>query len=168
MNRNFQCTLLCLAALAIGGPALADGAGPCGISTNVRADGTVELSNTGNVAKCETPAAAPRPPSGAASDAASAPAKAAPGAGAAAAASAANPPAPPLADARPAPSDQPKDPRETYRDAMLQGAAGTTAANPAVSRRYKMMDKATYQAAVLGGGSPGSQADSAAIPTPAQ
>jgi hypothetical protein len=43
-----------------------------------------------------------------------------------------------------------KDPREQYRDIMLQGTEGTTAENPAVSRRYKMMDRETYRATVLG------------------
>jgi hypothetical protein len=43
-----------------------------------------------------------------------------------------------------------KDPREQYRDNMLQGTEGTTAENPAVSRRYKMMDRETYRATVLG------------------
>jgi hypothetical protein len=47
-------------------------------------------------------------------------------------------------------ADAPKDPREQYRDSMLQGAEGTTAANPSVSRRYKMMDRETYRATVLG------------------
>lgn len=48
----------------------------------------------------------------------------------------------------------PKDPREAYRDKMRQGAnadgSPTTAANPSVSRRYKMMDKETYRREVLG------------------
>jgi hypothetical protein len=33
---------------------------------------------------------------------------------------------------------------------MMQGAPGTTAGNPAVSRRYKMMDRETYRTTVLG------------------
>ena len=51
-----------------------------------------------------------------------------------------------------------KDPREKYRDDMLSGAPDATAANPAVSRRYKMMDKATYQEKVLNGAAPASDA----------
>jgi hypothetical protein len=50
--------------------------------------------------------------------------------------------------------EPPKDPREQYRDAMLQGAEGTTGANPAVSRRYKMMDRETYNATVRDASAP--------------
>ena len=168
MNRNIRKPLLCLAALAVSGSALADGTAPCGISTNVLANGTVELSNTGSVAKCEPPAATPASVPAATP---SAPAKASSSANDAApnntATAAPEPSAPPAADSQAA-SDQAKDPRESYKEAMLQGAPGTTAANPAVSRRYKMMDKATYRATVLSGGSQGSQADSPASSTPAQ
>jgi hypothetical protein len=43
--------------------------------------------------------------------------------------------------------------REQYRDRMLggttAGAAPATTANPAISRRYKMMDKETYRNTVV-------------------
>ena len=39
---------------------------------------------------------------------------------------------------------------EAYRDKMVQGDERTTASNPAVNRRYKMMDRDTYRATVLG------------------
>jgi len=38
----------------------------------------------------------------------------------------------------------PKDPREAYRDQILKQAAEETSATSAVSRRYKKVDKATY------------------------
>ena len=157
MNRKLAVSLMCSAGLLCAATAHAEGADPCAIDTKVRADGTVELSNIGHTTKCEvapaphatTPAAPPAP--------AAAPASASPVAVdtgkesvAAAAADAATTP----------PADQ-KDPRENYREAMLAGAPGTTAANPAVSRRYKMMDKATYQATVLGGSPPGQDAGGA-------
>jgi len=158
MKRQVLHPLLCSAGLLLGGAALAGESAPCGITTNVRADGTVELSNTGSTARCDAPApvpagkpaAAPAGASAAALPADKSPAadaKAAGGAaGQGAAASAGQ-----AADAAPAPADPPKDPRQQYRDAMLEGAPGTTAANPSVSRRYKMMNKDTYQATILGG-----------------
>lgn len=38
----------------------------------------------------------------------------------------------------------PKDPREVYRDQVLKESAETQGATSAVSRRYKKVDKATY------------------------
>lgn len=144
MKRSMLNSLLWAAALTLGGAALADGPGPCGITTTVRADGTVELSNTGTTVRCDAPASGtPGSPSSNATGSTS---------GASAA---------PAADARSAQADPPKDPRQQYRDWMLQGAEGTTAANPSVSRRYKMMDKQTYQATVLGGAPQGPQTGTA-------
>jgi len=151
-------SLLCSAALLFAGAVLAEAPDPCAIETKVRDDGTVELSNIGHTRKCEV-APAPRTPTQAAAPVPAAPP--APPAPAAAlgsvsaerAASSASVDAPPADTASSSQTDQ-KDRRESYRDAMVAGAPGTTAANPAVSRRYKMMDKATYQATVLGGTPP--------------
>jgi hypothetical protein len=173
MKRSLLNSLLIAAGLALGGAALADGTGPCAIATNVRADGTVELSNTGNAAKCDAPPAAPviTPGGTQANTAGSAPAgrldTAVGGAPGNAPAGAPDPSAP-SADAQSARAGQAKDPRESYRDAMLQGLPGTTAANPAVSRRYKMMNKETYQATGLDGGAQGSPAGSQAAAEPSQ
>jgi hypothetical protein len=38
----------------------------------------------------------------------------------------------------------PKDPREAYRDQVMKQASEETGATSAVSRRYKKVDKATY------------------------
>lgn len=46
-------------------------------------------------------------------------------------------------------AEPPKDPREQYRDKMMKDTEGPLSATSAVSRRYKMMDKATYQSTVL-------------------
>lgn len=129
-------------------------ANPCKIDSRLQKNGTVELSNTRNVGKCATPAASP---AGAKSAAAAAPA--------APVAPAAPPPQPvAAAPASPAPKDgtPPKDARERYRDAMVAGAPGTTAANPAVSRRYKMVDKQTYQANMAATPSPAPSTDGSA------
>jgi hypothetical protein len=123
MKRNFRNIFLCSACLILSGAVQADTAGPCGIATDVSADGSVELSNTANTTPCDSPVKA----AGSAADQTA-----------------------PTADAQSAQADPPKDPREAYHDKMLQGVEGTTAANPSVSRRYKMMDKATYQATVPG------------------
>jgi len=161
MNPSIRTPLMCLAAMALSGSALADAAAPCGIATNVLANGTVELSNTGTAVKCEPPAGTPSAPANAA--AVSAPTKVAPSANEAAPDSSATP----VADAQAAQADTSKDPREVYKDAMIQGA-GTPAENPALSRRYKMMDKATYQATVLSGPNSGAPADAPANAAPAQ
>ena len=155
MNRDLLFSLVCSAGLLCAGAARAAGADPCAIDVKVRDDGTVELSNTGNTRKCEV---APAPPTAAEPAAPVAPAATPGSAGqvASAASSASGTVAP--ADAATSPQADVKDPREKYRDDMLSGAPDATAANPAVSRRYKMMDKATYQATVLSGGSQGSNA----------
>jgi len=152
MKRSILNSLLWAAALTFGAAALADGAGPCGITTTVRADGIVELSNTGTTVKCDAPVSVPSSTQGSAPGSPSSNASG----------STSGPSAVPAADAQSAQADPPKDPRQQYRDAMLQGAEGTTAANPSVSRRYKMMNKQTYQATVLGGAPQGSQAGTAA------
>jgi hypothetical protein len=164
MNRSLLHSLLWSAGMTFGATALAQGQGDCGVTSSVRADGSVLLSNTDNVVKCDppgakAPAAAPATPSKSpapVADAPAAPAAAAP----AAAASDAN--------ASSDGTDQAKDPRAQYRDAMLQAAPGTTGANPSVSRRYKMMDKETYQATVLGGVPPAAQTGSTGNSPPSQ
>jgi hypothetical protein len=154
MNKTLRNSLLGLSGLLLSGAALAEGTDPCKIDTNVRKDGTVELSNIEHAKKCEV---APTPRIGTAA-AAPEPAHAvvtAPPRATAVAASASNTStAAPPADTPPATSSDQKDRREVYHDAMLAGESGTTAANPSVSRRYKMMDKATYQAKVLNGAAP--------------
>ena len=154
MKQTLCNTLLGLSGLLLAGAVYAEGADPCGIDTSVRKDGTVELSNIEHAKKCEvtpaprTAAAAPTP----APAATIAPATDAPSTASISPADSTVAAAP--ADPSPAtPGDQ-KDRRETYHDAMLAGEAGTTASNPSVSRRYKMMDKATYQAKVLNGAAP--------------
>jgi hypothetical protein len=158
MKRSILNSLLWAAGLTLAAAAQADGSGPCGIATTVRADGTVELSNTAATARCDTPAStpvsAPATPVGAPVSAPSSPSSRAPS-------SSSDPYAAPAADAQSTQADPPMDPRQQYRDSMLQGAEGTTAANPSVSRRYKMMSKETYQATVLGGAPQGSQAGTA-------
>ena len=44
----------------------------------------------------------------------------------------------------PAAAKPPKDPREAYRDQILKESAETPGANAALSRRYKKVDKGTY------------------------
>jgi hypothetical protein len=66
------------------------------------------------------------------------------------------------AGAEPAAADAPKDPREQYRDKMLQAPEVATPATTNASRRYKMMDLATYRANVLGGTAPAPQGDASA------
>jgi hypothetical protein len=51
-------------------------------------------------------------------------------------------------------ADAPKDLREQYRDKMLKSDQAVAGATSNASRRYKMMDKATYQATVLGNQAP--------------
>ena len=53
-------------------------------------------------------------------------------------------------DSTAAAADGEKDPRELYRDKLLQNEAGATGASSAVTRRYKMMDRDTYRANVVG------------------
>ncbi len=120
--------LLLALGLTFGGAAIAaDTTGKDGIYVNESADGSIELSNISSTDNQKALIAAP--PATAVSD-----------------------PAAGTDDASKA--DQPKDVREQYRDRMLGGANAdgtpTTASNPAISRRYKMMDKETYRANVLG------------------
>jgi type IV secretory pathway VirB10-like protein len=46
-------------------------------------------------------------------------------------------------------AEPPKDPREQYRDKIMKDSEGPLSATSAVSRRYKMMDKSTYQSTML-------------------
>jgi len=158
MNRTLVVSLMFSAGLLAAATARAEGTDPCAIDAKVGKDGAVELSNIGHTSKCDVAPA----PHGAAPTAASAPAV--PPAPVAATSAGTSPVATDTAKADPAvappaesatpPAADAKDPRSNYRDAMIAGAPGTTGANPAVSRRYKMMDKATYQATVLGGTPP--------------
>ena len=59
-------------------------------------------------------------------------------------------------------ADAPKDPREQYRDKMLQAPEVPTPATTNASRRYKMMDQATYRAAILGNTAPAPQGGASA------
>jgi len=159
MPLRFRRILLCSPGLLLSGAVLAGPADPCAIDTKVGTNGTVELSNVGHTAKCEV-AGTTRAPNAAATQAAPAPAAAA-----AASPTAEHRDASPAAGpstAADAPSSDQKDRRESYRDAVLTGEPGTTGSNPAVSRRYKMMDKATYQSKVLNGAAPASDPGAAA------
>ncbi len=127
MKRQILKPLVLLIGLAFGGVAMAADAPPVGgVYVTEGANGSVELSNTSTTDNQEPVVAAPAPD-------ASAP-----------------------ADAQTAAAEPPKDPREQVRDTVLQreqaaaAATGTTGATSNASRRYKMMDKATYQATVLG------------------
>ncbi len=176
MNRALRNALLCTAGLLLAGAAPAQDADLCGIDTHVGADGTVELSNTGNTTKCDTPTGkSPAAPAGASANPPLQPAPAA--ATAAVVPPAAPTPAPgeagntSTASSADSATDQAQpgsDPRQQYRDAMLRGAPGTTAANPAVSRRYKMISKDAYQSAVQNAGVPAStpESDAGAAPSP--
>jgi hypothetical protein len=136
-----------------------------GVYETTKPDGSIELTNLptseGQEPLIAAPAASATPDS-----------SGAPAAGGAVparrVAPAANVAAPGQAD--PALVDQPKDVREQYRDRMLSGpgAAGApaTASNPAVSRRYKMMDKEAYRAATAAGNT-SEQPAPAAQPDPA-
>ncbi len=163
--------LLLSAGLMLGGAVLADAppaAGTCDISTHIADDGSVKLSNAED-AKCEAPAgttaAVPAvTPEGTANGASDSKLRSTRASGRAPEANV----DPSPADGSNGQSDPPKDPREQYRDAMMQGNPGTTAANPAVSRRYKAMDKASYQAKVLGGVAPESQTDAQSSAAPSQ
>lgn len=156
MRSKLITPLLLAAGMSLGGAAMAADPGPGGITTSVAPNGTVELSNVLATVK-SVPVAGGAP-------AAPAPVQpmpkqdtqpANPAATSAAASTASATTAP---NTQTAATDEPaKDPRQQYRDTMLQGAEGTTAANPSVARRYKMMDKETYRATVLGGASPPAQ-----------
>ena len=129
MNRYTLTTLAALIAAGLG--TVAHGAAPTPVSgtyTSESANGTIEI---GNVLPDGTPVAEPV--------ASEAPA-------------AAEGPQGPHAKRLPAPvADAPTRALfEAYRDKMVQGDERTTASNPAVNRRYKMMDRDTYRATVLG------------------
>ncbi len=64
--------------------------------------------------------------------------------------------------AEPLAADAPKDPREQYRDKVLQAPEVPTPATTNASRRYKMMDLATYRATVLGNTAPAPQGGASA------
>jgi hypothetical protein len=64
--------------------------------------------------------------------------------------------------AEPVAADEPKDPREQYRDKVLQAPDVATPATTNASRRYKMMDLATYRANVLGNTAPAPQGGASA------
>lgn len=171
MNSKLLQCLLFSVGLMLVATAHAELPAPCGISAAEAADGSVKLSNAEDP-KCDVPAAvpaaAPAAPASAPDSAASAttdtPVVSTRTSGRALDASAEAPTADP-SNAQP---DAPKDPRERYRDAMVLGSQSPGAGNPAVSRRYKAMDKATYQAKVLGGVAPGSQVDGQTSGLPGQ
>jgi hypothetical protein len=64
--------------------------------------------------------------------------------------------------AEPLAADAPKDPREQYRDKVMQTPEVPTPATTNASRRYKMMDLATYRATVLGNTAPTPQGGASA------
>jgi hypothetical protein len=153
--------LLFAAGLTAAGASLAaDAATPMpvpssgGVYQTTNPDGSIELTNLPSTegqepliaapTAAETPAVPAGVPPAATPRAAYVPAPAAPAPAAAAS-----------GQAESAPAEQPKDARELYRDRMLGGAKadGTPApaSNPAVSRRYKMMDKETFRNSVLPG-----------------
>jgi hypothetical protein len=121
MKRQIVKPLVLLIGLAIGGAAMAADAPTAGGVYATDADnGSVELSNIATTDNQEPVVAAPDP-------AAAAP-----------------------ADAQAAGAEPPKDPREQYRENLIKSEQATAGATSNASRRYKMMDKATYQATVLG------------------
>ncbi len=117
------------AVLAAGPAAPAVPAAPGQVYSSESASGSIELSNISADESQEPVATAP-----AAANADST-ATAAPGTDAVAA-------------------DAPKDPREQYRDKVLQAPEVATPGTTNASRRYKMMDLATYRATVLGNTAP--------------
>jgi hypothetical protein len=113
--------LLILVGLVFGGVAKAADAPPLGgVYATEGANGSIELSNTSTTDN-------------------QVPVVVAPGAAVAT-----------PADAQAAAADAPKDPREQYRDNILTGEQAPSGPTLSVSRRYKMMDKATYQATIIG------------------
>jgi hypothetical protein len=102
------------------------------VYANEKADGTVELSNISATDNQEPVVAAPDPAVTSATD------------------------------AEAAATEPPKDPREQYRDRMLQTPEVATPATTNASRRYKMMDLATYRATVLGNTAPTPQGGASA------
>jgi hypothetical protein len=131
VKRQIVKPLVVLLGLAFGSVALAaDAAG--GVYAKEGANGSVELSNIPSTDNQEPVVAAPAVATGSATGSATEPAAAAP------------------ADAQTGAAEPPKDPRQQLRDTVLQRDQGTSGATSNASRRYKMMDKATYQATVLG------------------
>jgi hypothetical protein len=139
LKRKILNPLLLLLGLCFGGGVIAaDTTGKNSIQVQESADGSIELSNVSSPNDQETVIAAPDPAAPAAAD------TQAPGQARAA------PDAQGAADTQATAADAPKDPRQEYRDRVLQPTDGPTAGNPAVSRRYKMMDRETYRASVVG------------------
>jgi hypothetical protein len=135
-----------------------------GVYETTNPDGSIELTNLPTTEGQEPLIAAPA--------ASATPATSgAPAVGAVPAAPRGGPATSAPGQADPAVADQPKDVREQYRDRMLGGpsAAGapSTASNPAISRRYKMMDKEAYRAATAAGNTSEQPAPTAAQPDPA-
>lgn len=168
MKSDLRSFLLFSTGLLLGSAALAAPPAPvpalaapapasCDVTMTTADDGSVKLSNSADP-RCDVPAAASAPvPAGASGEVANGSPDEMVKSTRASGRPFQNIPVAASADAasgQPAPQ---KDAREQYRDIMMQGNQGTTASNPAVSRRYKAMDKATYQATVLGGVAPGSQ-----------
>jgi len=164
MRPHLLMTIIAIAGLSTSAGALAAGNAPCGVTTSVSADGVVELSNIENNEQCD---ATPSVPAAAQNGAQNGAATGEPARGALPAATG-DAPASPAADAQSAQGDQAKDPRQNYRDSVLQGAPGTKAAYPSVSRRYKMIDKAAYQAANAGAAQQGAPSAPAAGGAPGQ
>jgi hypothetical protein len=134
VKRQIVKPLVVLLGLAFGGVAgsaalAADAA--AGVYAKEDANGSVELSNIPSSDNQEPVVAAPAAAT-AATGSASEPAGAAP------------------ADGQTGAAEPPKDPRQQLRDTVLQRDQGSSGATSNASRRYKMMDKATYQATVLG------------------
>jgi hypothetical protein len=123
VKRRFVKPLLVAFGVAFSGLAMAADApaGASGVYATEGADGSVELSNLSASGDQQPVVAAP-------ADAGTA--------------------AP--ADAQTSGGEPQKDPREQYRDNLIKSEQGTAGATSNASRRYKMMDKATYQATVLG------------------
>ena len=121
MKRQIVRPLLLLIGLAFGGVAIAADVTPTGgVYATDGANGSVELSNISSGDSQEPVVAAPDPAAAA------------------------------QAEAQAAAAEPPKDPRQQHRDTLLQGEQGAPGATSNASRRYKMMDKATYQGTVLG------------------
>jgi hypothetical protein len=130
-RRIISSLLLAMGMTLAAGASAADATGRGSIITEENADGSVVLSNIPSTDNQEAVVAAPDPATTAAGPRGVTPLQA-------------------TSDPQSAAADGPKDPREQYRDSMMQGAPGTTAGNPAVARRYKMMDRETYRTTVLG------------------
>jgi hypothetical protein len=171
VNARIVNSFFLVAGLGCAGASLADPAAAGAITARTTPSGSVELSNLPSIDNAGTVIVAPEPAAPASvKPSTSKPALPAPAAAVAPAPQAGNEPKPdstqaaaPDAGAAASSEDRTtssdaslKDPREQYRDNMLQGAQDKPAANPSASRRYKMMDKATYQGTVLGNTPPAS------------